>query len=51
MAEKQTIKMFPTKVEQPNRNQSSGLNQYCFKAVTRSGGTYTIGCRDQQDPK
>lgn len=43
--------MYPTGVSQPNRNKASGLQGKCFMAVTRSGGTYEISCRDQKDPK
>ena len=45
------ITMYPTKVTQPNRNKSSGLQGKCFKAVRRSGSTYDISCTDQRDPK
>ena len=45
------ITMYPTKVEQPNRNKSSGLQGKCFKAVRRGGSTYEISCTDQRDPK
>ena len=47
----QKIQMYPTDVKQPNRNKSSGLKGKCFKAVTRSGNTYQVNCRDQKDPK
>ena len=49
MAEKVT--MYPTKVSQPNRNKSSGLQGKCFKAVRRNGTSYTVNCKDQKDPK
>ena len=45
------ITMYPTSVSQPNRDKSSGLQGKCFKAVRRNGTSYTISCRDQQDPK
>lgn len=45
------VTMYPTKVEQPNRNKSSGLKGKCFHAVRRNGTTYKIGCKDQKDPK
>ena len=45
------ITMYPTKVTQPNRNKSSGLQGKCFNAVERNGHTYDVNCRDQQDPK
>ena len=47
----QEVTMYPTKVSQPNRNKDSGLQGKCFEAVTRSGGTYSISCQDQRDPK
>ena len=46
-----TIKMYPTKVSQPNRNQPSGLQGKCFKAVRRNGTTYKVNCSYQQDPR
>lgn len=45
------ITMYPTKVEQPNRDKSSGLQGKCFKAVRRNGTTYDVTCVDQRDPK
>ena len=45
------ITMYPTKVTQPNRNKSSGLQGKCFDAVERNGHTYNISCTDQRDPK
>ena len=47
----QKITMYPTGVSQPNRNQDSGLQGKCLKAVRRNGTSYTTRCDTQKDPK
>lgn len=45
------VTMYPNRVEQPNRNEPSGLQGKCLKAVQRNGETYNVSCSYQQDPK
>ena len=46
-----TVTIYPNKIEQPNQNQSSGLQGKCFKEVRRNKGVYDVNCEYQQDPK
>ena len=46
------ITMYPTRVEQPNRDKSSGLNKKFFYPVQRNGKLYYAANRsNQKDPK
>ena len=45
------IKLYPSKIEEPNANKSSGLSKYCFKAVESKNHILTVRCDYQHDPK
>lgn len=45
------VKLYPSKIEEPNANKSSGLSKYCFKAVESKNYILTVRCDYQHDPK
>ena len=45
------VKLYPTKIEQPNKNQSSGLAGVHFQEIRRDGKVHIKNLRDLNDPK
>ena len=43
--------LYPSKIEQPNQNQSSGLAGKCLKEIRRDKSVHPGNCRNQKDPK
>ena len=46
-----TVTLYPTKIEQPNQNQDSGLQGKCFKEIRRNKSIHDVSCSYQKDPK
>lgn len=45
------VSMYPTSIEQPNKNESSGLAGVKFNEIGRDGKVHTKNLRDLNDPK
>lgn len=43
--------LYPSKIEQPNVNKSSGLAGKCLKEIRRDKSVHDGNCRTQKDPK